>query len=159
MESNDLNLERVINKYSELIYRTAFLLLNSKSDAEDIVQEVFLKYFRNNKGFVSEEHEKAWLIRVTKNCSLNLKKSAWMRKKVELNENIVFKNDSENELYEYLKKLDANSQIILQLFYFEGFTIKEISRILEISQEATKVRLSRARKKLKKIMEGGKKDD
>ena len=155
MYDRNEEVEQIVNKYSKLIYRIAFLLLNSKSDAEDIVQEVFIKYLKNNIEFNDEQHEKCWIIKVTQNCCKDLRKSAWMRKKTELKEEIIFENESEDELYEMLQELNDTYRIVLQLFYYEKLSIKEISNILNISEGATKVRLNRARNALKKLLKGG----
>ena len=63
--------ESVVNKYADMVYRLAFAQVRSKSDADDIFQEVFLRYVRSKPVFENEEHRKAWLIRVTVNCSNN----------------------------------------------------------------------------------------
>ena len=72
-------LENVINKYSNMVYRLALTRTNSKENSEDIYQEVFLKLAQKMPKFENEEHEKAWLIRVTINCSKNLLKSGFLK--------------------------------------------------------------------------------
>lgn len=79
-------LKETIEQYSPFVYRLAYSLVKSRSDADDIHQEVFIAYIKKRPGFESEEHERAWFIRVTVNFCKNLQKSAWKRKIVSLTE-------------------------------------------------------------------------
>ena len=83
-------MEEVIRKYSDMVYRIALTRCRVVENAEDIFQEVFLKFSEKNPKFDSEEHEKAWFIRVTINLTKNLKHSAWSQRTVTLDENMIF---------------------------------------------------------------------
>ncbi|MDF2631841.1 MAG: polymerase subunit sigma-24, partial [Caproiciproducens sp.] len=101
----DDDIERAFLQYGNMVYRLAFSQTQNKNDADDVFQEVFLRYIKSRKAFESEEHEKAWLIRVTINCSKKLWSSAWFRHTVALDENISFEMPQENEIYHALLQL------------------------------------------------------
>lgn len=82
--------EEIIRQYSPMVYRLAFARTGSRSDADDIYQEVFLRYLQVKKPFESEEHRKAWLIRVTINCARKLQASAWFRRTESLEQHLDF---------------------------------------------------------------------
>ena len=153
MMNNEI--DEIIEKYTDDIYRIAYLYLRSKSDAEDIVQEVFLKYMLNKKPFKDEEHRKNWLLKITTHICINVNKSAWCRKVVPLKDDDVIEMETEeqHDLLDALNKLNNKYKMVVQLFYFEGFTTKKISEILGISDENVRVRLNRARNELKDILE------
>ena len=93
------NFEELIDLYSDMIIRIAFQIVKNQADAEDVCQEVFVKLLANNK-FQSEEHRKAWLIRVTVNKSKDLVKSSWFRNRAELTDNIAVYEDLYNTFAE-----------------------------------------------------------
>jgi RNA polymerase sigma-70 factor (ECF subfamily) len=94
MQADD-EINEVVNKYNDMVYKLALSRTKNEADADDVFQEVFCRYFRSNTQFQSEEHKRAWLIRVTINCSNKLFSSAWFRKTVPLEDNIEF-NEEEN---------------------------------------------------------------
>lgn len=150
----DENPEYVIEKYSSLVYKLAFTQTKSKSDADDVFQEVFLQYIKSRKTFESEDHRKAWLIRVTVNSCKTLQKSAYRRHSIPLDENYVFEVKKENELYQVLKELPLKYRTVLHLFYYEDLQIEKISKILKISQNLVRMQLTRARGLLKEKLKG-----
>lgn len=150
-----MSIEEKILKYSDMVYRIAYTMTNRKSDAEDIYQEVFLKLYEKNIVFENEEHEKAWLIRVTINCCKMLKRKSFFKREVKLDENIDYPSNEERyEVLEYVKKLPIKYNTVIYLFYYEGYQINEIARILDTSEGTVKSQLSRARKMLKESMKG-----
>ena len=150
---NKKNVEKIVRKYADLVYRVALTMLKNKDDAEDIFQEVFMKICTENMSFMSEEHEKAWLIRVTKNKCLDFLKRSCNKNKEELDENLV-KEESNNNQYvvDEVMKLPEKYRIIIYLFYFEGYKITEISQILEINESTIKSQLVKARELLKESL-------
>lgn len=147
-------INEIVEKYAETIYRIAYLILKSKSDAEDIVQDVLVKYMINTKEFACEEHERNWLVRVTLNLCKNLTTSAWRRHTVPIDEECLnLEVEDKIELFDGLNKLKENSRIVVQLFYYEDLSVEKISKILNISETNVRARLSRARKELKKVLE------
>lgn len=141
-----------LKQYSEMIYRIAYTVLNSRLDAEDILQEVLIKYMLTNKKFKDDEYRKSWFIRVTLNMSYNLKKSAWKRHIVPLNDEIKFENKYQNEIHDVIEKLEKKYKEVVCLYYYEDIPIKNISKILKISEDNVRKRLSRARKKLEYLL-------
>ena len=152
------NIINTIEEYSNMVYRIAFMKVKTKEEAEDIYQEVFFKLTQKMPKFKSEEHKKAWLIRVTINISNNYLKSAWRRKKVDLDENIEYiKDDSNNfsNVYDEVRKLPEDYRLVIYLYYYEGYKVSEISSIIKKNENTIKTWLSRARELLRQKLEGG----
>ncbi|MFZ7103320.1 MAG: RNA polymerase sigma factor [Peptococcaceae bacterium] len=147
-------LDVIVEKYSNMVYRLAFSLLRTKSDADDIYQEVFLRYIRKNPEFKSEEHRKAWLIRVTINCSKKFRTSSWIKKTVPLEESVLFETQEETNLYYELAKLPKKYRTVIHLFYYEDLSVNQISELLNIKPATIRTQLTRARSKLEKILKG-----
>lgn len=142
-------LEKMIEKYSNMIYRLALVRTKTKENAEDVYQEVFLRLAKKMPEFESEEHEKAWLIRVTINCSKNLLSSKFLNNTEELKEDISFKTEERHEIYYAVQKLPLKYKTIIHLYYYENYKINEISKILKMKENTVKSYLARAREKLK----------
>lgn len=154
MESRRLT--ELIKKYSHMIFRVAFSYIGDHADAEDIMQDVFVKLYRCEKAFESEEHIKAWLLKVTINqCKSSLK----LRKKIayepiEAAEHIPSPEKiEENTLLPVVMELSPKLRSVLYLHYYEDYSVKELSHILGISESAVTTRLMRARRQLKKLLE------
>ena len=145
-------LEDVIKAYSDMVYRQAFSYTRNKSDADDIFQEVFMRYIKKKPQFESEEHRKAWLIRVTINCCKKMHVSAWKNKIVPLEDNIVFESEEENNLHYELMKLPVKYRTVIHLFYYENYSVEEIGKILKQNPSAVRMTLTRARRNLKEII-------
>lgn len=124
-------LENVIKNYSNMVYKLAFSQTRNKYDADDIFQEVFLRYMSKKPTFHTEEHRKAWFIRVTINCCKKIWTSSWYKKTVPLDETIVFEMEEENYLHKELQKLPIKYRAVIHLFYYEDLSIEEISNILK----------------------------
>lgn len=142
-------LEKMIDKYSNMIYRLALIRTKTKENSEDVYQEVFLRLSKKMPSFKSEEHEKAWLIRVTINCSKNLLNSKFIRNREELKEDIIFETEEKHNIYYAVQKLPLKYKTIIHLYYYEDYNINEISKILNMKENTVKSQLARARKKLK----------
>lgn len=147
-------LNYMVEKYADMVYRIALTRTNNKSDSEDIFQEVFLRITKKMPNFENTEHEKAWVIRVTINCSNNLLTSNWRNKTQELEENIQFETKQRHDIYYEVAKLPIKYRTVIYLFYYEGYKINEISKILNTNESTVKTRLSRAKEKLKNNMGG-----
>lgn len=149
--------ENILRKYGDNIYRIALVHTQNDMDAQDIVQEVFLKYARNSSQFKSEEHLKAWLIRVAINMCTDLKRSAWSRRTTELNDECVPAEEfsgGESDLHAAVMSLPEKYRDVIHLFYYEGYSVKEISSITSQKENAVKTQLSRGRAILKKVLKG-----
>jgi len=142
---------RILETYADMILRISYSYLRHTYDAEDICQNVILKYLSAHQRFDSREHEKAWMIRTTINACKDLRKSAFFRNAIGLDalpERAV-PEEPVSVLTEELKKLPANYRISIHLFYYEGYTIKEIAQILGKRETVVANYLSRGRKRLK----------
>ena len=157
MEYIDKNkyLESMIEKYSNMVYRLALTRTKCKENSEDVYQEVFLRLSKKLPKFESEEHEKAWLIKVTINCSKNLLNSNFLKYNSELKEEITFETKERHDIYYAVHELPLKYRTIIHLYYYENYKINEISKILNIKENTIKSNLSRAREKLKQKVEGG----
>ncbi|MBO4309582.1 MAG: RNA polymerase sigma factor [Lachnospiraceae bacterium] len=145
----------LVEKYKNNLYAVAFNICKNPHDAEDVVQDTFVQYFSNRKQFETEEHVKAWLIRVAINKAKNINNSFWRKNKVTLDETmetLAFEGEESRELFETVMKLPEKYRIAIHLFYYEDYTVREISEILKISESNVKVRLSRGRNLLKETL-------
>lgn len=153
------DIERTIRIYSHVLYRTCFLMLKSKQDAEDVMQETFMKYITCGTKFNDEEHKKAWLLKVSQNECRNLLRFHKVHPQVQFEEyaeNLVASEHIEmNELDEFLKiaNLSYKYKSAIVLHYIEGYNVEEVAEILSISKSAVKMRLKRARGILKEVYE------
>ena len=142
---------RLVESYTDMIMRIGTNYLKSTTDAEDICQAVLVKYITSDPQFDSLEHEKAWVIRTTINMCKNELKSAFFRKTTALEEADDVKAITPPDLgiTEEVMKLPRNYRISIYLFYYEGYSAKEIAELLEKRESAINMYLSRGRKKLK----------
>lgn len=155
MQDRNELIENMLNKYSDMVYRIALTRCKNKETAEDIYQTVFLKYSEKMPKFESEEHSKAWFIRVTINLTKNENTSAWNNKIVTLDDSVSFESKEDFDLFTNVCQLPQNYKTVIYLMYYEGYKVKEIAKILNSSEGTIKTWLFRAREDLKKIIERG----
>ena len=147
----------VVDKYKDMIYRTALTMVSNHADAEDILQEVFFKYFRLHPAFESESHEKAWFLRVTINESKNMLRSVWRRKRTDLDFTQLeqpITDPKDSEVLQAVMCLPEKYRIVIYLYYYEDYSIREIAGITSQSESAVAQQLTRARRKLRKKLGG-----
>lgn len=144
--------ERVVASYQNTVYRLAYAYVHSRSDADDVFQEVFLRYFRKRPMFENAGHEKAWFLRVTINCAKKHCTSAWFQKTKPLEDDLIFPTPEESGLNEALLKLAAMDRSIVHLYYYEGYRTDEIAKVLGLGPSNVRTRLTRARRKLANLM-------
>lgn len=150
--------EKALALYGDAVLRAAYTYLHNMHDAEDIVQETFLRLFNSTAVFESEEHEKAWLLRVAINLSKNKLKSAWFRKnKLQADDFSDLAEDGDDiaELqfvWEAVKKLPVKYREVIHLFYQEGYATAEIASLLGKKEPTVRSLLSRGRKLLREIL-------
>lgn len=143
----------VYEKYKNTVYSVVFNYVRNVDDANDILQDVFIKLLQNKTEYESDEHLKAWLIRVSINMSINLLKSQSRMTDEEIPEDIPVKDEPhDNFLQELVMKLPEKYRIPLHLFYYEDFSIKKIAVVLQIPESTVKIRLKRGREQLKITM-------
>lgn len=154
--------QELIERYQNNLYAVAFNICKNTEDAEDVVQDTFLQYHTNKKDFESEQHIRAWLIRVAINKAKNMNHTFWRQNKLSLEdymETLTFETPESENLFETVMKLPEKYRIVIHLFYYEDYTIREISGILKISESNVKVRLSRGRCLLKETLQEEWEDD
>ena len=144
--------EQVIRFYSDMVYRLAFARTGTRYDADDVYEEVFLRYLKKKPKFKSEEHRRAWLLRVTINCSNSFLTSAWQRQVQELPEDLPFRQPEDYQLYDRLKQLSAKYRSVIHLFYYEEMSVEEIGEILHRKPSTVRTQLTRAREQLRHIL-------
>lgn len=151
MERADM--EKKYDKYIGMVYRTAFAYFKNKPDAEDVASEVFIKYFTSTQTFTDEQHEKAWLMRVTINRCKDILKSFRVKYTVPLEEaGEVCQTEDENLVYNAVMALPKKYRLAIHLYYYEGYASKEIAKMSGTSDQAIRLRLSRARKMLRETL-------
>ena len=150
-------MEEVIQREKELVYRLAFSQYHQKDQADDIFQNVMYRYLKRKPTFESSEHEKAWFIRVTLNCSKTSLKSFWNNRVEEIDEQAYIFEKKEIDLTPYLNKLPKKYNAVLYLFYYEGYSTKEMAKLLHIKENNVRVLLNRARNQLRKEIESDEK--
>ena len=158
--------EQVMEFYMPMVYRIAFSRLGSANDAEDITQDVFLKYYRADLTYNDEEHRKAWLIRCAINCTKTLVTSAWFRHRasdeglenmeengdVPGDDSSIGRIEQKNAVMSAVMKLPDKYRIVIHLFYFEDMSVAQISKATGIREATVKSQLSRARDMLKPML-------
>lgn len=146
----------IYDKYSNAVYRMAFAYCKNKADAEDIMQEVFIRRFSADIVFEDEAKEKSWLLKVTVNKCRDMFRS--LRYKYSLTSipleeaDIIYETQEESDVYHAVMSLPNKYRTVIHLFYYEEYTIKEISAITGDKETAIQTQLYRARKKLKDIL-------
>lgn len=145
----------ILDKYSTMLIKLAFTYVKNIVDAEDITQDVLVSLMKRNKGFDSEEHEKAWLLRVTINKCKNHLKSSWNRLKVPLEEDISYLPKEQVEVLSIVLDLPDKYRTVIHLFYYEDYSINEIAKMMMRRPATIGTWLSRGRNLLKQKLEGG----
>lgn len=139
-------------RYRNSLYAAAFNVCKNAQDAEDAVQDTFIQYYSSKKEFDNEQHIRAWLIRVAINKAKNTNRTFWKKNRTSLEEymeTLAFETPESEELFGAVMNLPGKYRIVIHLFYYEDYAIREIAGILNISENNVKVRLSRGRLLLK----------
>ena len=151
----DREIVRIVETYSDMLMRIALNRVNSIAEAEDVVQTTFERLIRRQPKFETREHEKAWLIRTSIRICIDEARKAAHRKSVPLNEEIASAYSEESfELLETIRTLPEKDRDAVYLYYYEEYSTKEVANLLGEREGTTRSRLSRARQKLRAIMEG-----
>lgn len=146
-------LKKYIALYHGAVFRLAYSYLKNRADAEDVSEEVFIRLYQYDGYFAADENCRAWLMKVTVNLSKNMLKSCWFSRRTELDESIPAEAQKDYELSGQLKKLPPRYRLIIHLYYYEGYKAKEISEITGTPVSTVTTQLSRARERLKAIIE------
>lgn len=155
---NKENLPYILDLYADTVLRIAYQNVKNITDAEDICQEVFLKLIEIERSFESEEHLKAFIIRITVNKCKDYFRSGWFRRRVSSKEAEIIENckssvsETEDSVLESVMELPLNYRNVIYLYYYEGYSVNEIAEILHKKEGTIKTWLYRARKQLKMIL-------
>ena len=151
--------EKLIEQYQKHVFAAAFSICQNIADADDVVQDTFLKYHCSKKEFSSQEHIKAWLLRVAINKARDHTRSFWKKNTISMEELMMASPDQEEltlaqkdegkRILENVMKLPAKYRIVIHLFYYDDLSVAEIAKVLGLSESNVKTRLSRARNMLK----------
>jgi len=153
-----MGFDDIVDKYSDMVYRLAFVYTKNRHDAEDITQDVFYRYITKQPEFEGEEHRKAWLVRVTINRCKTFFATAWFRRVITkpepMNPQAAQENSAENDLREYLDMLPKKYRPVIHLFYHEDLSVKQISEIMDAKEATVRTWLKRARGILAEKLKG-----
>ena len=159
-------LQSVMDRYSDMLFKIAYLRMGNTDDAEDIVQEVFCQYIKRTEGFHSQEHTKAWLIKVTLNACRKIWRSAWRRHRGDIGEipmetlmtqsqdndpaqELIGKEEGQ-KLIEAVMALPQKYRDVIHLFYYEDMSVRQIAEITGYKESTITSQLTRGREMLKK---------
>ena len=144
---------REVDRWGDMVYRLALARTASVPDAEDVFQEVFLRYFLHEEKFQSDEHRKAWLIRCTVNRAKSLTASPWKKRTVPLETAAeIGVEDDYREVYGAVLSLPGKYRTVIHLHYFEGLSVAEMAGMLHIAEGTVKSQLSRGRALLREML-------
>ena len=153
-------LERLVAQYQGAVLRTCYLYLCDRSQAEDAVQETFLKVYRNLDSFRGESSEKTWILKIAMRTCYDMNHSGWSRffnRRVTpemLPEASVPFTERDDALTQAVMRLPEKLRRVIILYYYQGLGVREIAETLGITQPSVSSRMKRGRAKLKAALEG-----
>lgn len=146
-----------VQRYRDMVWRVALNACRQTQDAEDVVQDVFLKLYTTRREFAGEEHLKHWLLRVTVNRCRTLLACPWRTRWADAvpdaPDPAQALDAGQRALYEAVRALPPGQRVALYLYYFEGYSTAEIAQLLHLRQTAVTTRLHRARTRLRALLE------
>ena len=148
--------EQIVRTYADMVYRIAYRYVKNSIDADDVFSEAFLAYFKKERSFDSEEHRKAWLIRVTINCAKDLLEQRPQQQQLQeeiLPDRSMPDRDTYIDLHQAIEGLRPEYREVIKLYYLDDLSVKEISQILNRKENTIKTQLSRARETLRTVLE------
>lgn len=151
---NTNRLEALIDQYEATLLRAALAILGDPFEAEDAVQDTFLRYLERRPDFRDEGHEKAWLLTVCANGCKSRLRSRKRRPTDQLPESYPAPDRDSGEVAEAVLALPANQRAAVHLFYYEGYSTGEIAKILGQRPGTVRSHLSRARETLRRTLKG-----
>ncbi len=169
---NNRNLQQIINTYGDMLFKLCLIRLQNMQDAEDVVQEVFYQYFRHEEVFESEEHEKAWLLKVAINGCHKIWRSAWRRHRSDeewqdVADNTIYmdgmagnegpeeqslEREKQQKLLGAVMALPAKYREVIHLFYYQELSVKEIAEVTGRGESTVTSQLTRARELLRRSL-------
>lgn len=158
MDNSEIQLifRKHFEENSKMVYSVAFTMMKNSADANDIMQEVFLKYYQNMDKLTGDSHIRPWLITVTMNSCRNYLRSGWFSRTVRSDElaETGYEQDfgEKSQLFYAVMKLPEKERMPIHLFYYEDCSTAEIARLLKMKESTVRVRLMRGRDRLRKIL-------
>lgn len=144
-------------KYYEMVWRICLVRFGDSHDAYDAAQETFVRLINYGKSFRSEEHEKAWLIRTAVNYCKDVLKSSRRKNEIclESGKPIEAENVAEEytDVYETMMGLPEKYRVILYLYYYEGYSLKEIAALVKTNASTLRSRFAKAKELMKVYLE------
>ncbi|WP_342481765.1 sigma-70 family RNA polymerase sigma factor [Paenibacillus sp. FSL L8-0340] len=149
----------MVRKHSDMVLRLALAYVRNMADAQDICQDVFIRLFQHHPEFADQDHERAWMIRVTINRCKDMLRSPWKRYISALERpELPIPEAEEREVVSAVLKLPVKYRIVIHLYYFENYSTAEIAAMLQYKEGTVRTQLKRARERLKAVM-GGMEDE
>ena len=146
----------LLNKYGDMVLRIAYTYLKNRADAEDIVQDVFLRIIDKKPSFNDENHEKSWLIRATINMCKNKVNLFWNKNKCSIDDVQEFavndKYNTDTSVFQAVMALGEKYRVVVYMYYYEGYSTPEIAKVIGKSETTIRSLLHRARNKLKDML-------
>ena len=154
LEERRIKFEILYEKYSDLLYRIALIKMRNREDAEDAVQDTFIKYLASPFDYRSDTEQRAWLVRVLNNRCSDLLKRRNLRTHTNLDEisDLQATEDFPTGVFESVSKLSEKYRTVIVLHYLEGFSVEEIANALTLTKSNVKMRLMRGREELVRIL-------
>lgn len=151
----DKDIDSIYQRHVDTIYRVAYSFMKNGADAEDMVQEAFLRLLRSGAEFDTEQHEKAWLIVTVSNLCKSALRSPWRRRESidSLTEPPTVEDPAPDETLQAVLALPEDYKLPVYLYYYEGYPTAQIAQMLNVAPATIRSRLNRARKKLKLALE------
>lgn len=176
--TDERELQLKIDRYGDMLFKLSYLRLQNVQDAEDVVQEVFYQYIKSPRVFQSEEHEKAWLLKVAMNACRKVWRSAWRQRRSDWNpesreageelcsqalyagsgesvsgpEETAVQREERRRLMNLVMDLPVKYRDVIHLFYYEELSVKEIAQITNRAESIVTSQLARGRKLLGKVL-------
>lgn len=146
----------LLDKYGDMVLRIAYTYLKNRADAEDIVQDVFLRIIDKKPSFNDENHEKSWLIRATINMCKNKVNMFWNKNKCSIDDVQEFavsdKYNTDTSVFQAVMTLGEKYRVVVYMYYYEGYSTPEIAKVIGKSETTIRSLLHRARNKLKDML-------
>lgn len=145
-----MRVEEIVNEYGNMLFKMCIVLLCNEQDAQDAVQETFVRYMEHAPSFSSREHEKAWLLKVASNLCRDVHRSRMRHPTVKLEEVEEYCELPEHgEVLSEVIKLPGKLKTVIYLYYIEGYKTVEIAELLGTTPNAVRKKLQRGRERLK----------
>ena len=146
---------QLVEDYSDMLLRIGYTWLGDLDDAKDVCQAALIRAWQAEKSFPTPKEERAWMVRVVINLCKDWKKSAWVRHRADLEEGIDLQTSPPEEggVLELVQALPEKDRQVIYLRYYEGYEVREMARLLSLPAAVVSNRLSRARRRLRNMME------